>query len=149
MFALKKSFPDKKIVISSVAIKEKIKELDNIKKVFDNKITFFYQPLKVIDGKTLNYSHEEKRHFSFLKYIVNFSRAGQICNAGQKLIVIGPTGDTFRCTTALKLQHSYSRNILTDDLVFYNKPRLCQEKSCMCANFYFAYKELMDSNNIL
>ncbi len=146
ILALKKSFPDfKKIIVTTVARKDRMKEMEFVKIFFEKKIKLFFQPLRDKTQKAINYSPKEMDHFSFSHTQLNPSLTGQLCNAGQKMIVILPTGDTFRCIMGSIKNHGYLGNILTDDLVFYNKPKPCEEEFCFCGNSYFRYKKIMNS----
>jgi len=143
ILALKKYFPDKKIFVTTVVMKEKIKEMESLKKLFfDKKIALTFQRKKNKELKDINYSPREIALFSFpLWPKPNSSLTGQSCGAGQKSILINPTGNIFRCITGSNKKKSCLGNILTDDIVFYDKPKPCEEEFCTCrSNTYSIYK---------
>ncbi len=146
ILAFKKSFPDfKKIIVTTVARKDRMKEMEFVKKTFDKKIKLFFQPLRDKTQKAINYSPKEMDYFSFYPDQLDRILTGTLCNSGQKMIAILPTGDTFRCVTGLIKNHGYLGNILTDNLAFYDKPKPCEEEFCFCGNSYFRYKKIMNS----
>jgi len=152
ILALKKSFPDKKIFVTTVAIKGKIKEAEYLKQLFfDKKIKLLFLRLrrrkKNKEFKNINYSLKERACFSFSNQQKYISLTDQFCDAGYKRVTILPAGDIFRCIEGTIKTRGYLGNILTNGFAFYEKSLPCEEEFCICGNTYSKYKKI--ANKIL
>jgi len=149
IITIKKRFPKfKRFFVNTVAKKEKMEEAKFLKKIFSAKkirLTFLRlkKPSPDKEFKEISYSPEETKIFSFPSCFYSSPKlTGKLCSSGQKSAIIDPTGNIFRCISGSNTKQGYLGNLLTDDIIFYKKPKPCQERFCFCEDCYVTYKRL-------
>jgi len=139
------------LIVRSVAVKDKVKEIYNIGERFKKEgIKFSLQLQRVHDRKLgdkdnpyVNYNKEEKNilkslgKFHYNKDNLRFK--GKRCWAGIKYLSISEDGEVWKCLPARRYklsQEDYLGNVLDKSFKLKKEPDVCRYNYCYCLDAY-------------
>jgi MoaA/NifB/PqqE/SkfB family radical SAM enzyme len=149
--------PDFRFFACSVAQKEKLPYLKEIKrKFFESGIPFYWQPCQNSLHAFFPYSKLQKkliekvaRQYNFPEYkkiletlsmygLGGINSKGKKCSAGHRYFVLLPNGDAYPCQVASRERKNYLGNILESNFKLNKRDITCPFDQCFCPA-YFAH----------
>jgi len=149
---IRRHFPDCKIVVSSVATKEKLPYLEEIKKkFFKASVPFFWRPYRD-STHFFQYSKSQKKIIEKIAHQYNLPQyrktlerlgtygldipginfKGRKCSAGHRYFFLLPTGDAYSCPVSARQQKNFLGNILENNFKLNQRDMRCPFNQCFC-----------------